>query len=375
MTVLKRVQDALKELGVAEVVLRHHAKENKGDDLFFNKSEGRLFRRSSYFEDMAEMLKSNPQLESDLLAIFTAVNEKDNDDRPEISDATRYVINSLDVASGKITDGVTSLAGHSYSFDGNSFVNTTGYVAALKEAGVSEVLIDYSGNGDSGNGFHPKLTDSEGNEVPSNDELGGIAEDLGYAVLEEFSPGWEINEGSEGRITLDVNTGELEMDHHVNLCDTEKESFETNLSNQEGLSDSTKKQLEAMTLSLDGQPVVLEFSTESRDLIVEHASIDDGSFNNPLSEEMTQVLINVLQASMDDLRDGWGWSSDDVNFGTMKLNMETGDVAIDLYLNDYSSENEVYSAIVSAAVVYDPSVDGDLDVEGDGKNVMPRPSM
>lgn len=374
MTVLKRVQDALKELGVAEVILRHHAKENKSDDLFFKKSDQRFTPSSFHVEDMAEMLKSNPQLESDLLAIFTAVNEKDNDDRPEISEGTRYVINSLDVASGKITDGVTSLAGHSYSFDGNSFVNTTGYVAALKEAGVSEVLIDYSGNGDSGNGFHPKLTDSEGNEVPSNDELGGIAEELAYTVLQEFSPGWEIDEGSDGKITLDVNTGELQMDHHVNFCETEHESFKTNLSNQEGLSDSTKRQLEAVDLWVDGQPVVLEFSVESRNLIVERASIDDGSFNNPLSEEMTQVLLNVLETSMDDLRGGW--SSDDVNFGTMKLNMETGDVAIDLYLNDYSSENEVYSAIVSTAVVYDPSVDGDLDVEGgDGKNVMPRPSM
>jgi hypothetical protein len=62
----------------------------------------------------------------------------------------------------------------------------------------------YSGNGDSG---YLEETFTDGNEIP------GPILDWAYERLEDFYPGWEINEGSFGRFVFDFNKKVIYLFH------------------------------------------------------------------------------------------------------------------------------------------------------------------
>ncbi len=80
----------------------------------------------------------------------------------------------------------------------------------LKEKGVMLVEVSYNGGGDSG------FID-ENMEVDSKETVkvsAGI-ENICYNILQEFG-GWEINEGSQGRITFDFQSDEYSVNHEWN---------------------------------------------------------------------------------------------------------------------------------------------------------------
>jgi hypothetical protein len=82
----------------------------------------------------------------------------------------------------------------------------------LDEINSNGVRIDYSGGGDSG-----YLEDQYESQNGSGDVPAGI-EDICYQLLGEFS-GWEINEGSQGNITLTKNS--IDVNHQWNTEDSE----------------------------------------------------------------------------------------------------------------------------------------------------------
>ena len=128
---------------------------------------------------------------------------------------------------------------------------------ALRELGVSTVVIRYTGSGDSGciddvDVFGPAdATAGESGQSMHNlaesvaqktilaerhystfdhetgqwkDEvklsecsLKSALEDLCYHLLGEHFPGWELNEGSDGTLELDVSTGEISLEHNENI--------------------------------------------------------------------------------------------------------------------------------------------------------------
>ena len=90
-------------------------------------------------------------------------------------------------------------------------VNLVGAMMYLQDNGVKEIVINYSGGGDSG-----YLEDSFNN----GDSVPAVVSDFCYNMLENRFGGWEINEGSQGRITFDFVSDNYSVYHEWN---TERE--------------------------------------------------------------------------------------------------------------------------------------------------------
>lgn len=82
----------------------------------------------------------------------------------------------------------------------------------LEEINSNGVVIDYSGGGDSGYVEGQYQSENGSGDVPA-----GI-EDICYNLLEDFG-GWEINEGSQGKITLTKKS--IDIDHRWNTEESE----------------------------------------------------------------------------------------------------------------------------------------------------------
>jgi hypothetical protein len=81
----------------------------------------------------------------------------------------------------------------------------------LREAGIANVWIHYDGSGDSG-----AIERIEPQTIP--EALQQALEEHAYDLL---PGGWEINEGSHGVITIDVNEGCLVVEHSWRVIETE----------------------------------------------------------------------------------------------------------------------------------------------------------
>lgn len=92
--------------------------------------------------------------------------------------------------------------------------------ASLLDLKVSTVELEYSGVGDEGaiesSSFLPKSI-----EVP--DELRRLVEDWVYAVLPD---GWEIDEGGQGTVTIDVRQAVARINHEQNIVTTESKPYQ-----------------------------------------------------------------------------------------------------------------------------------------------------
>ncbi len=85
--------------------------------------------------------------------------------------------------------------------------------AVLRDAGVDDVTVEYSGGGDSGC-YEGVTIDGEPFEetvVKGVDEA-RLASYLMRFVDTEFA-GWEINDGGRGEVTLDVPEGKVTINH------------------------------------------------------------------------------------------------------------------------------------------------------------------
>jgi uncharacterized protein DUF6878 len=87
---------------------------------------------------------------------------------------------------------------------------------ALEEAGLEVVKISYSGSNDEG--FINEIT-IEQPELPAGaddsvgDDLYRVLERQAYDLLEVKHGGWEINEGAEGHITVNVKERKAFIHH------------------------------------------------------------------------------------------------------------------------------------------------------------------
>ena len=99
----------------------------------------------------------------------------------------------------------------------------------LKQWGVAKVKAEYSGYGDSGAINHIAYLDSQ--DQPVNMDMVRAASDPEIErVLYEFLPsGFEINDGGQGDITIDVQAGTVQLDHQENYTETRDSSQEFTL--------------------------------------------------------------------------------------------------------------------------------------------------
>lgn len=122
----------------------------------------------------------------------------------------------------------------------------------LKERGITEFSVEYSGSGDSGEiheiSYEPKHIQEieyfsekwDNKELKMVEKLHSFSieefiEEIIYDFLEENYPGWEINDGQSGNFTWHINTMELEhegysyytesiyLEDNINLEDDEED--------------------------------------------------------------------------------------------------------------------------------------------------------
>ncbi|GFE67224.1 DUF6878 family protein [Litoreibacter roseus] len=83
-------------------------------------------------------------------------------------------------------------------------------IAALRALGVTEVIAEYEGYGDSGNVEDITL---QPNEVTLNEALSRQLEDFAWSVAYNQHPGFENNEGGYGTLTWDISADSITLDH------------------------------------------------------------------------------------------------------------------------------------------------------------------
>jgi hypothetical protein len=93
-------------------------------------------------------------------------------------------------------------------------------IPRLNQWGVAKVQAEYSGYGDSGAINHIAYLNQRGQ--PVNMDMVRSASDPDIEnVLYEFLPdGFEINEGGQGDITIDVQAGTVKLEHQENYTET-----------------------------------------------------------------------------------------------------------------------------------------------------------
>lgn len=91
---------------------------------------------------------------------------------------------------------------------------------ALHQVGVLTVEVEYSGYGDEGAisllTFHP-----EGVEVSPD-----LEERIWEWAFEALPEGFEVNDGGQGKITIDVANATARIKHEWNILTTESETYE-----------------------------------------------------------------------------------------------------------------------------------------------------
>ena len=89
-------------------------------------------------------------------------------------------------------------------------------IPALMASGVANVVAAYSGYGDSGAIDGVQYRDKSGVRVERDTIPSAMKEQLENVLYEVLPAGFEINDGGQGTLTLDVQTGRLTLQHQEN---------------------------------------------------------------------------------------------------------------------------------------------------------------
>jgi hypothetical protein len=93
-------------------------------------------------------------------------------------------------------------------------------IPALMASGVANVEAAYSGYGDSGAIDGVQFRDKSGVRV-EREKIPAVLTEKLENVLYEFLPaGFEINDGGQGTLTLDVQTGTVKLEHQENYTES-----------------------------------------------------------------------------------------------------------------------------------------------------------
>ena len=92
----------------------------------------------------------------------------------------------------------------------------------LQSLGIEKVVGGYSGYGDSGDLHDIDCLGSDGKSVKIDDLLRRKCVDFLYEFLPD---GYEINDGGQGTVTLNLQAMRIELEHEQNYTDT-KSSYE-----------------------------------------------------------------------------------------------------------------------------------------------------
>lgn len=93
-------------------------------------------------------------------------------------------------------------------------------IPALMASGVSNVEAAYSGYGDSGAIDGVQYRDKAGMRVDREKIPAALTEKLENVLYDFLPAGFEINDGGQGTLTLDVQTGSVKLEHEENYTES-----------------------------------------------------------------------------------------------------------------------------------------------------------
>ena len=96
----------------------------------------------------------------------------------------------------------------------------TEILPAFRALQVANIEAAYSGSGDSGAIDGVQFRDSKGMRVERSSIPGPLKESLEDTLYEFLPAGFEINDGGQGTLTVDVEKGRLTLDHQENYTST-----------------------------------------------------------------------------------------------------------------------------------------------------------
>jgi len=100
---------------------------------------------------------------------------------------------------------------------------------ALRPLQVANIEAAYSGSGDSGAIDGVQFRDSKGIRIERSTIPGPLKESLEDALYEFLPAGFEINDGSQGTLTVDVQAGTVKLDHQENYTSSLDSTLEWEL--------------------------------------------------------------------------------------------------------------------------------------------------
>jgi hypothetical protein len=100
---------------------------------------------------------------------------------------------------------------------------------ALAQHRVANIEAAYSGYGDSGAIDGTQFRDPAGQRVDRAAIPSNVLEQLENAIYEFLPAGFEINDGSQGTLTLDVQTAKVTIQHQENYTETRDSTREFDL--------------------------------------------------------------------------------------------------------------------------------------------------
>ena len=105
----------------------------------------------------------------------------------------------------------------------------TQIIPRLAQHGVANIEAAYSGYGDSGAIDGLQFRDVAGQRVDRASVPQDVIEQLETCVYEFLPAGFEIDDGSQGTLTLDVATGRVSIQHQANVTETRDSTREFDL--------------------------------------------------------------------------------------------------------------------------------------------------
>jgi hypothetical protein len=102
-------------------------------------------------------------------------------------------------------------------------------IPRLAQHRVTNVEVAYSGYGDSGAIDGVQFRDPAGQRVERTSLPGDVIEQLENCLYEFLPAGFEINDGSQGTLTLDTHTAKVTIQHQENYTETRDSSQEFTL--------------------------------------------------------------------------------------------------------------------------------------------------
>ncbi len=95
---------------------------------------------------------------------------------------------------------------------------------------LTRIEVDYDGAGDSGSIEGIEFFSTKGGKEMKVEvgegEIRNAVEEFVYAQLEDRYSGWEINDGSQGKVTIDVTNGKATFEHEWNVIETQEDNKE-----------------------------------------------------------------------------------------------------------------------------------------------------